>query len=170
MHYEWQRFKNKFLFEYIRNRSNFVLVRFLQLCNHQVAIEVLYIFVYFLVYTTFHSSCVGSIDRTKKLHIFFFEHISKMHPFHFYFCIMMIFQSSKCRPFLTHFKGAYPFHFFCIMMIRCCRLSMKINEDRFSNIVAHKTRGWIISTHRIHTKMYYMSLMYYILEMKFWFL
>ena len=114
---------------------------------------------------------VSEVSIERRNCIFsFFEHISKMHPFHFYFCIMMIFQSSKCRPFLTHFKGAYPFHFFCIMMIRCCRLSMKINEDRFSNIVAHKTRGWIISTHRIHTKMYYMSLMYYILEMKFCFL
>ena len=49
-----------------------ILVRFLQLCIDQVAVEILYIFVYFLVYTAFHSSCVGSIDRTKKLHIFFF--------------------------------------------------------------------------------------------------
>ena len=49
-----------------------VIVRFLQLCIDQVAVEILYIFVYFLVYTAFHSSCVGSIDRTKKLHIFFF--------------------------------------------------------------------------------------------------
>ena len=110
-----------------------------------------------------------SIERRNCIFSFFLTHF-KDASFSFLFLYHDDLSIVKMSSFLTHFKGAYPFHFFCIMMIRCCRLSMKINEDRFSNIVAHKTRGWIISTHRIHTKMYHMSLMYYILEMKFWFL